>query len=522
MTMKRSIAALLAATVLSSAAAADTLRYAHADNISALDPQLNNYAGDHNAGQTFFATLTPKDVNGPVPYLAESWSLVDPMTWEFKLREDANWSDGQPVTAEDIKFSYERALDVPGSVAGFKGFLRTVDTVEVTGPKSFLIHTKVPNPLLPTNLSTVYIVSKHAGEGSTTDDYNSGKAMITEGAYLYDSYVPGEVVTMKRNDNYWGPLPEWDEVTYRYIQNPAARTAALLSGDVDVIGKVSLSDVDKLREAKGVTLWDYPGLRVQLLQPSFKPGPNPYITDKDGNPLEENPLRNVKVREALNLAINRDAIASRLMRDGVTVASQWMPEGTFGFDPETGPIAYDPDTAKSLLAEAGYPDGFKLTMHAPSEGNPMSVETAQAVAQFWSRIGVDTQVEGVPKSVYNGKAGANEYAMSMIAWGNGTAEGLYAMTYVLATQDKDKGLGAYNWGRYSSEAMDQILAQATSEFDEDKREELIQDAVKVVMEDVGVIPLYHYKLIWASRDDLKVIPWTSDRAVPMQVTTLKE
>ena len=520
--MKRHIAALLAATMLTSAAAADTLRYAHADNISALDPQLNNYAGDHNAGQTFFATLTPKDVNGPVPFLAESWKLVDPMTWEFKLRDNANWSDGQPVTAEDIKFSYTRALDVPGSVAGFKGFLRTVESVEVTGPKTFLIHTKVPNPMLPTNLSTVYVVSKHGTEGATTDDFNSGKAMITEGAYLYESYVPGEVVTMTRNDGYWGPMPEWENVTYRYIQNPAARTAALLSGDVDVIGKVSLSDVDKLRDAEGVTLWDYPGLRVQLLQPSFKPGPNPFITDNDGNPLEVNPLRNVKVRQALNLAINREAIASRLMRNGVTVADQWMPEGTFGYDTDHGAIAYDPEAAKALLAEAGYPQGFKLTMHAPSEGNPMSVETAQAVAQFWSRIGVMTQVEGVPKSVYNGKAGANEYAMSMIAWGNGTAEGSYAMTYVLATRNKEKGLGAYNWGRYSSAELDALLAKVTSEFDDATREGLIKDAVKVVMGDVGVIPLYHYKLIWASRDDLKVTPWTSDRAVPMQVTKLKE
>ncbi|MFT3690941.1 ABC transporter substrate-binding protein [Paenirhodobacter sp.] len=518
--MKRlSLTAALAATLFAGAASAADLTMAYSDPVSALDPQLNNHAGDHNVSQMFFATLTPKDVNGPVPYLAESWTLIDDKTWEFKLRETAKWSDGQPVTGEDVKFSYERAKDVPGSVASYRGFVRSIELVEVIDPKTIRIHTNVPNPLLPVNLSTVYVISKHAGAAATTEDYNSGKAMVGEGPYVWQGYVPGDRVTMTRNEEFWGPKPAWEKVTYRYIGNPAARTAALLAGDVDAIDKVSLSDLEKLRGNDAVEVFDYPGLRVLLLQPSFNPAPNEFITDKSGAPLAKNPLTDQRVREALNIAINRDAIAERIMRGGATVASQWMPEGTFGYDPDTGPIAADPARAKALLAEAGYPEGFRLTMHVPSDRYPQGPETAQAVAQFWTRIGVETQVEVVPYSVYGSRANKNEYAMTMIGWGNGTGEGSYAMTTILATVNPEKGTGASNWGHYSSARHDELLAAASSEFDDAKREALIRDAVKVVAADVGVIPLFHYKNIWAARKGLKVAPWTSDRWVPMQVTT---
>lgn len=509
-------------SLLTTAAYAQELRIGYSDPISSLDPQLNNHAGDHNAAQMLFASLSPKDVNGPVPYLAESWELVDPNTWEFKLRESANFSDGSPVTAADIAYSYSRARDVPGSVASFRGFLRTVDTVDVVDDKTLRIKTNVPNPILPVSLSTVYIVKKETTKGAASEDFNSGEALVGPGPYLLEEFVPGSRIKMMRNDDYWGSKPEWKSVEFQHIANPAARTAALLAGDVDMIDKVSLADLNRLQATDGVTVHSYPGLRVLMLQPSFTAGPNEFLTDKSGAPLDVNPLLKQKVRQAMSIAINRDAIVDRIMSGGATVASQWMPEGSFGYDPETGPIPYDPEGAKALLAEAGYPEGFGLTVHVPGDRYPMATETAQAIAQFWTRIGIDTRVEAVPYSVYSGRANKNEYAVSMIGWGNGTGEGSYAMTTILATHDKDKGLGASNWNRYSSERHDAILTQVTSEFDEEKREALMHDAVKVVMEEVGVIPLFHYKMNWATRDGLKVVPWTSDRTVPMQVSTVSE
>ena len=284
---------------------------------------------------------------------------------------------------------------------------------------------------------------------------------------------------------------------------------------------MDISDIEKLEKNPKVKVWSYPGLRALILQPSFNPAPSKFITDKAGKPLDKNPLLDVRVRRALNMAINREAIADRVARGGVTVATQWMPADTFGYNPDYAKIAVDPARAKALLAEAGYPDGFKLTMHVPGERYPLAPETAQAVAQFWTRIGVETQVEVVPFSVYVTGANKNEYAMSVIGWGNGTGEGTYAMTSILATNDNAKGLGASNWGRYSNPKLDEALAKAGAEFDDPKREAIIKDAVKVVMDDVGIIPLYHYKNIWASRPDLKVVPWNSDRTVAMQVSKAK-
>ncbi|WP_210251135.1 ABC transporter substrate-binding protein [Bosea sp. F3-2] len=523
MTSKLSMLALAAALIGASGTVwAEDLRIGFADPLSSLDPQLNNHAGDHSVSQHFWGRIVAqKSSGGLVPDLASEWKNTSPTTWEFKLRDKAVWSDGKPVTAEDIAFSYERAQNVPGSVASFKSFLRSVAKVEVKDPHTLVITTKEPDPLLPINLSSIYVVSKHVGQGATTDDYNSGKAMVTEGPYAFVSYTPGDRVEMKRNEAFWGEKAEWDKISYRYISNPAARTAALLSGDVDVIDKLSVSDIEKLEKNPKVKVWSYPGLRVLILQPSFNPNPSKFITDKAGKPLDKNPLLDVKVRKALTIAVNRAAIADRVARGGATVATQWMPEGTFGYDPDNAKIENDPAKAKALLAEAGYPNGFKLTMHVPSDRYPLGPETAQAVAQFWTRIGVETQVEVVPFSVYSGAANKNEYAMSMIGWGNGTGEGTYAMTSILATNDNAKGLGASNWGRYSNPKLDQALAAAGSEFDDAKREVIIKDAVKTVMNDVGIIPLFHYKNIWASRPDLKVVPWHSDRTVAMQVSKVK-
>lgn len=509
--------ALAVALALSTTAlSAQTLRIAASDPVSSIDPQLNNYAGDHNMGQQMWPQLLSNIGNRIGPDLATEWKNIDPHTWEFHLAEDARWSDGEPVTAEDVKFSYERAKDVPGSVATFAGFLRSVDSVEAKDAHTLVVKTKSANPILPIDLSSVYIVSEHVGKDASTEDYNSGEAMVTAGPYKFDSYAPGDRVTMTRNDDFWGKKPAWEKVDFRIVPSAASRTAALLAGDVDMIDKVSPSDLEKLEKNPDINVWTYNGLRVLLLQPSFNPDPIPYITDHAGKPLDENPLLKREVRQALNTAINRKAIVQRITLDSTTEANQWMPKDTIGYNPEVKDIAYDPDHAKELLAEAGYPDGFKLTLHVPTDRYPLAPEAAQAVAQFWTRIGVDTKVDVVPFSVYAGKAKKNEYAVSMIAWGNGTGEASYAMTNILGTVDPDSGVGASNWGHYSNKDLDQALADANNEFDDDKREAILRDGVKVVSDDVGIMPLFHYKNIWATKKGIKVTPWWSDRTVAMQ------
>ena len=511
-------AALLACTG-AHAQQKNDLAIGFADPVSSVDPELNNHAGDRSLALHFWDSIVESRDGGKLlPALASSWKTLDDKTWEFKLRSDIKWQDGTPFTADDIVFSLQRARSVPGSVASYAGAVRSVESATAKDPQTVIIKTTSPNPMLPLEIASVYVVSKHVGEKSRTEDYNAGRAVVGTGPYKFISYVPGDRTVFERSPTYYGPRPVWDKVTYRYINNGAARSAALLAGDVDVIDKVAVTDVEKLRKTSSVSVYTYPGLRVLLLQPSLRPGPNDFIQDNNGKVLEKNPLQDQRVRQALSVAINRKAVVDRVMQGTATEANQWMPRNTFGYNPDIKDIAYNPEQAKKLLAEAGFPQGFQLTIHVPGDRYPQAPETVQAVAQFWTRVGVKTKVEVTPWAAYSGRASKNEYAVSVIAWGNGTGEAGYGLLQTLATNDPKRGRGINNWGRYSNESVDKALDAATVEFDAKRREAVFRHAAKLVTDDVGQIPLFHYQNIWAAKKGLKVVPLLSDRTTAMQVS----
>ena len=281
---------------------------------------------------------------------------------------------------------------------------------------------------------------------------------------------------------------------------------------------MSTADVAKLKGSAGFRVYAYPGLRALLLQPSFAPGPNRFVTAADGKPLGTNPILDVRVRRALDVAINRPALAERLMQGTANAASQMMPAGTVGYDPAVPMPSYDPEGARKLLAEAGYDKGFNLVMHIPADRYVSGSETAQAVAQMWSRIGVRTTIESPTWTVYQSRVNKGEFAMTMIAWGNGTAEASYGILNILATQDAAKGQGVSNWGHYSSPVVDQALDEAIGTFDEAQRDAILRRAAYQVYEDRAILPLYHYQNIWAARDSLVVRPQSSDRTLATMVS----
>src|SRR5690606_19573130 len=223
-TMKRLILTTLTSALmgLSAGAIAEDLTIGFADPVSSLDPELNNHAGDRSVSLHFWDLLVENKWNELQPGLALSWKPLDEKTWEFKLRPTVKWQDGQPFTADDLIFSYNRTRNVPGTVASFAGYLRTIESMEAPDPLTLIVKTTIPNPDLPLNLASIHIVSKHIGEKSATEDYNSGKAMIGTGPYKFVSYTPGDRVIMTRNDDYWGEKQIWEKVNYRYINNAAS------------------------------------------------------------------------------------------------------------------------------------------------------------------------------------------------------------------------------------------------------------------------------------------------------------
>ena len=490
---------LVAATALP--AAAQTLTMGVGAPSTSLDPHFFNAAPNGSVASHLFSRLVERDARArPQPGLAESWRAVSDTVWEFKLRPGVTWHDGRNFTADDVVFTFQRAPNVPNSPGGFGGFLRMVQAVEVVDPLTLRITTKAPHPLLPIDLSYIFIVSRHAGQGATTDDYNSGRAAIGTGPYRLRANTPGERVEFDRNGAYFGPAEPWARVTWRVIANDSARTAALLSGDVDLIDQVPSSDLERLRRESRVALHQIQGLRMIYLQADFSRGGNvPGVADNAGQPIATNPFRDVRVRRALSIGINRQALTDRVMEGTAAPSGQWLPPGVYSYNPDVPPPAFDPDGARRLLAEAGFPQGFRLVLTTPNDRYPNDARTAQAVAQMWTRIGIRTEVQALPWSSFSARSARQEFGFRLAGWGSSTGEASYAAINIMGTYNREQRRGASNAGRYSNPAMDALVDRATTILDDGARERVLQEVVKVAMDDQAVIPLFHLINTWATR-----------------------
>ena len=505
---KLALASTLLLSLGTSSALAEKLTIGIGGSVNSIDPHFYSTTPNNLVAFHMYDRLVHRSHDGKLaPGLATEWRAVSPTTWEFKLREGVTWHDGKPFTAEDVAFTLKRAIDVPNNLGGFAGIIRPITNAEVVSPGVIRLTTGSPVPNLPSDLTRLAIVSRHAGTDASTADYNSGKAAIGTGPFKLVSYVPGERIEFARNDAWWGQKPNWTTLSIRLLPNAAARTAALLSGDIDLIDSPSASDLPRLEKTANVAVASVAGMRVNYVVPMIKPAEDaPAVTDKKGARLDPSPLANQKVREALSLAINRTGIADRILLGTATPTGQWLPAGIMGYDAKTPVPAYNPDKAKALLKEAGFAEGFKLTLSTSNDRVPYSVEVAQALAQMWSRIGIDTAIDAVPFSVYSSRGAKSQFAAYLGSWSNNSMEGTGLLRDLVGTRNKETGWGLYNWAQYSNPKLDAVNAAAISETDDAKREQLVLEAVKLVTSDVAIIPLYHFKNIWATRGTLRYDP----------------
>jgi peptide/nickel transport system substrate-binding protein len=246
-----------------------------------------------------------------------------------------------------------------------------------------------------------------------------------------------------------------------------------------------------------------------------------FLTDKAGKPLDKNPLKDVRVRKALSMAINRDAIVSKVMEGRAVAASQLLADTFFGTSKKLKPPKFDPEGAKKLLADAGYPNGFAMTIHGPNNRYINDAAIAQTIAQFYSRIGIDVKVDTMPSSVYFTRATKLEFSYMVLGWGTESGEQGSALRSLLATYDTTKGMGVTNRGRYSNTTFDKALGDALVTMDEKKREGMIQAAAEMVMEDVGLIPLHYEVSTWATTKALKYSPRTDQYTLATSLKPVK-
>lgn len=511
------IAALAALTVLAAPARAENLTIAIASEPTSIDPHFHNLGPNNAIATHIFDRLINQGPNQELlPGLAVSWEPIGDTTWAFELREGVTFHDGTPFTADDVVFTMGRAGNVPDSPSSFGTYVNSIREVEVIDDHTVHIHTHEVHALLANDLSTVAIVSRKHGEGVTTSQYNSGEAAIGTGPYRFVEYVPGERIVLEANPDYWGDAPAWERVTFRPITSAPARVAALLSGDVDVVEGVPTADIATLEGNDDVSLSQGVSNRVIYLHIDSDREVTPHVTAKDGSEIP-NPFRDVRVRKAISHAINREAIVERIMEGVAIPAGQLLPEGFFGVSENIEVPEYNPDLARELLAEAGYPDGFKLTVHGPNDRYINDAQVLQAIAQMLSRIGIETAVDTMPRSVYFGRASALEFSLMLVGWGSGTGEASSPLRALLATHDPETGMGSTNRGRFSNAEMDALLEEALQTLDADRRAELLARATEIAMDQVGLIPTHFQVNTWGTRQGLRYIPRTDEYTLAMGV-----
>ena len=508
------LALFAAITVAAVPARAADISIALSADVTSIDPHYHNLTPNNNIAEHIFETLITKDARSRLrPALAESWRAVDDLTWEFKLRRGVKFHDGSDFTAQDVVFTLDRVPNVPNSPSSFATYSRQITEKIVVDSHTIRFKTATPYPLMATDMSTIFIVSARAAKGATTEDFNSGKATIGTGPFRFVRYAKGDRIELARNETYWGAKPAWDKASLRLITSDPTRVAALLAGDVRAIENVPTADIARIAKSNDLTLYRTVSHRLMYLHMDSDRDRSPFVTDKAGKPLDKNPLKDVRVRRAISKAINRQALVERVMEGAAVSTGQLMPEGLFGYTSALKPEPYDVEGAKKLLAEAGYPDGFSITLHAPNNRYVNDEQIAQAIAQLLARAGIATRVDAMPSSIFFSRGSKLDFSFMLVGWGADTAEASSPLKALLATFSKEKCMGTANRGRYSNPKMDALLEQALTIVNDAKRERVLQQATELAVSDLGIIPLYHQHNLWATRKGVAYAPRTDERTL---------
>ena len=518
----RLVAGVLATVMISLSAQAESLTIGARAEIE-MDPHFFWLSSNTAYYRHLYGHLTANDEKSQkIPDLAESFTPIDDTTWEFKLRKGVRFHDGSELDAEDVIASFERVRTIPNSASPYTGNLRGIIETIAVDPLTVHIKTEAPDPLLPGMLTNIVIIPSEIAKTATTPDFKTSKAAIGSGPYKFVEYVPGDKLVLTRNDDYWGERPVWDTVTFKFIKDDAARVAALLGGDVDLIDFVAPADVPRLQRDEKTVVHIGPSDRTIYLYTDVGRDVTPYAVDKaTGKPLAKNPLKDLRVRKAISMSIDRDVMVQKVMEKLATPASQTVPPGFGGYNPDIPVTAYDPVGAKALLAEAGYPDAFGLSVQCTSDRYVNDGKICQAIGQMLARVGFDMKVEAMPKAVYFPKATSrtgDSFSLFLLGWGSSSSGEADTLWNLIQTYDKEGGAGHYNLGNYSNAELDALIDKASQTLDAKERHAIERKAMAMAMEDVALIPLHYQSVIVATRKGLTYTTRADEGTIAMEAS----
>ena len=503
------LAALLSPVQLA-AQPADGLVFGVRAPIVSMDPALSGLGTMHGYYINIYSSLVQLDaVSHIIPDLATSWRVVDDLHVEFKLRPGVKCHDGTGLDAASVVSSFKRLFHVPNSDGLTAGKLRLVTEVQAPDPLTVVFVTSKPYPGLVGALPDFHIVCASAPDGITTSDFDSGGWNYGSGPYRVVRFQRGQGMELERFDGYFGPKPAFAHVTFREIPNDGSRMAALQAGDVQAIDYVPPLDVKRLGADPALLVEKTASNRTLFLGFDELRDQTPFATAKDGSPLPANPFKDERVRRAFALAISQDMIVDRVMDGLAEKATQGVAPHIEGADPSIQPTPYKPDEARKLLAEAGYPNGFRVSLHCPNDRYVNDAAICQAVGSMLARVGIQVAVEVQPSSIYFPRLLKRDYAFYLLAWGSNAGDAISFLRDVMMTRDTVAGVGSWNGG-YSFPDVDTMIVTATQTMDEAARVKLMTDAMGILIRRQAYIPLHTQLVLAATRKPVTFQPQAAE------------
>jgi len=489
--------AVMGATTLSAQVLAEDLTIGVRAGPDSIDPHWSTLGSQAESLRHIFDTLVGVDKDLQLqPALATSWTPIDDSTWEFKIREGVKFHDGSDLTAEDVKFSIDRIPQVTGPMS-MTIYTKSVASVEVIDDYTIHVHTNGPAATLPNDFIRLFVVSSEIGEGVGNEQFNSGEAAIGTGPYKFVSWEPKGDLVLTRNDDYWGEKPYWENVVRKEIPNDASRVAALQSGEVDLINYVPATDYAAMQNDNRLDTFIADSVYILNITPNVK-DTLPVKAKVNGVEIEANPFQDLRVREAFDLAINRDILADVVLEGLGKPANQLMPETFFGGSTDLPMPEYDLERAKSLLAEAGYPDGFEIDFACTNNRLPGDAAVCEALSQMWARAGLKVNASALNGTVFFPAQQAGDFSLWLSGWGTLTGEASYTYGSLIHTADPEKGLGAFNKSGYSNAEIDALLEEGARTLDDDARRALYEQVTELSMTDRAMIPTVIIQTVWAA------------------------
>ncbi len=517
------VGAALLALALAGAASAQTVRIANQGDALSLDPHSLNeslqLSVDSNAYEALVGWNKKLEME---PRLATSWKQTSPTVWRFELRKGVQFYDGTPFTADDVVFTMGR---IAGEGSDMKSYSNDVKETRKIDSHTVEIETKTPLPILPQILSQVYIMSKKwCEDNNATRPVDRRKGIENTasfktngtGPYHVRERQPGVRTVFVRNPRYWGKVEgNVQEVIFTPIANPSTRVAALLSGEIDVMEPVPVQDIARINGNASTQVVVGPELRTIFLGMDQKRDELLFSSVKGKNPFKDK-----RVRQAFYQAIDIDGIQKTVMRGASKPTALMVGPGINGFNADQNKrLPYDPEAAKKLLADAGYPNGFEVALNCPNDRYVNDSRICQTVAANLSRVNIKVNLQAETKGTYFPKVLRRDTSFYMLGWTPTTYDAHNALNALMACVD-DKGAGQFNLGSYCNPKVDQLTRTIQSETDKTKRNAMIKEAFDLHSADIGHLPLHQQALAWGINKRIDLVQ-LADNYMPFRSITVK-